>query len=210
MKAVLTLLILTFTLLARAQDSSIRPAFDLKYNPYQVEFPQGAAWLYSSPEKSFYFVIYSDQIYATNTPDLYVVNNKIFRSFIFNPVKPIILGVKDSATIDGILLEYIKGRMEVFGKGKNLGNPKTKMRTLRGARWIMEWSFQTPGDQMILGHVFLSTICFDRILTLNRPIRKGEDMKQAKIWLRKFANTLVEKDEPYGPKALEYRLKGNY
>jgi hypothetical protein len=210
MKAALSIIFLTLTLIASAQDSSIRPSFDRKYNPYQVEFPQGAAWLYSSAENSFYFVIYSNKVYATNTPDLYVVNDKIFRSFIFNPMEPIPPGELDSITTDGIMRKYIKGRIGIFGKNQEVGNPKTRMRTLRGGRWIMEWNFQTPNDELILGHVFLSTICFDRILTLNRPIRKGEELKQAKIWLRKLANSIEEKDEPLGPKKLGEKLKGDF
>ncbi len=179
----------------------------MKYNPFQVEFSQGVAWLYNSQERAFYYVIYAEKVYGTNIPDVFLIGNKIFRSFIFNPDPSIPEGELDSATTANILRSYVKGRMEVFGKSDNVGNPRLGAKMLKGGRWSLEWSFPTPDDQTTAGHAFISTICHDRILTLNRPVKKGEELKQARVWLRKTANTVVELDKPIGPKGLKERLE---
>ncbi len=192
-----------------SQDSSIRPAFDMEYDPNVVEFNQGAAWLWNNPERCFYFTVYSDNVGGTSNPHVFLVDNKIFRAFLYNPEEAIPMGEIDSARTDNIFREYIKGRMEVFGANQEVGSPKLRMRKLMGNRWTMEWSFPTPNNEFTIGHAFLSTICFNRILTLNRPLRQGEDLGAARIWLRKTANTLEQKDESIGPKALKDRLEGN-
>lgn len=204
--SIFTVLTLALNQNVHAQDSSVRPAFDLEYAPHQVEFNQGVAWLYNSPERSFYFVVYKDKISATSNPNVFLIGKKIFRVYLFDPDPEIPVTPLDSMTSANVLNEYVKGRMEVFRQGPQLGAPKVRMRKLMRQRIAIEWSFATPGDEVTLGHAFISTICFNRILTLNRAIRKGEDLNDARIWLRKVVNSIILQDEPMGPKGLGKKL----
>lgn len=177
------------------------------YKENLVPLRNGVAWLYSNPEGSVYFHYLSDSIYETGTRGLVLIEGKLFRSFLFLPDPPINKSNKLEDAQKSYLKDYLEGRMAVFrsAPGSEIGEVKPVFSTLRG-RIIMEWIFKTPNDPNVLGHVFLSTICHDGILSLNRPIREGESIKSARILLRKLASTLQTPDKPIGAKELSEKL----
>ena len=167
---------------------------ELEYTFALLGSPDGAFWVYSSEENSFYFNVISDSIYATGVETYFLIEDKIFQSKVTRAKEGMPDKVPGKEKSEEILLDFMNHEIRVLKKEQNLDIPGVQYKFKELGRYhFMEWWYDIKGSKNeVTSRTNLSVVCFDAILSIDVTLKKGQDIENERQFLEVVGKSLVK------------------
>ncbi len=154
----------------------------------------GAYWVYTKEENSFYFHIDSDSIFSTGAETLFLVKDRVFESTVVLAEEGMPEKMPTTEKTEEILLDYMFHELKFLKNKQQLEIPDVQYKFVDLGRYhFMEWWYQIKNSENeIWSKTNLSVLCFDGILNINVAVKKHQTMEEEKEFLRGAGSNLVK------------------
>ncbi len=167
---------------------------DQEYTFALLGSPDGAFWVYSSQENSFYFNVVSDSIFATGAETYFLIEDKIFQSKVTRAKEGMPDRVPGKEKSEEILLDFMNHEIRVLKNEQKLDIPGVQYKFKELGRYhFMEWWYDIRGSKNeVTSRTNLSVVCFDAILSIDVTLKKGQELESERKFLEVVGKSLVK------------------
>jgi hypothetical protein len=188
-------------MVAQIQDMKKRGLFPdaTKPEPYQpqlVKKLKGGLIGFAGPNTSFSVEIEAKELRPTSNPGFYEVDGRFLQTATVQVPPNIDLKNVTEQLERGILNGYVLYEMNYFEKElkQKLTDITIDFETIN-KKLFVRWSFGSEippeaGQEKIKRHIYYSTVCYDRVLSISSVIVPNENAKAPETMLKAIARTL--------------------
>ncbi len=177
-----------------------------EFNGYLMQTKKGALFVFNGSSHAFSIEVISNKLKPTNDQLALLIDNIIFRPFVL-PYRTVTEFDKMPDQRQKELLQnYINYEFDFFknDQKQDISNLSYEWLTLNDKLFIY-WIYDMPkSNKMVEKQMYVTTICFDNVLTLNMPLQsKSKSLEFHKGLLidisrsYKAYNTVVDLDKMY-------------